>query len=324
MASGVGDCLSTVMFASVYKGLNEISRSSHPGRGGGYFPAHFLYAWSAKNFDACELTGEASSSPGVVKFSGIGRAKSFQLEEARELIEPFVRPIEDGSSHVKIPGTHVVIPATPIPVFLIQSIAPLPQEPIGVCEPSTEKVIELPPEGVGNIIDILDTEPDLAECMVEYSIHRVNAPSLVPRLQRSLRAPQRGISVFNADAVIKEVDKNAARVFGNLDKASRRLNNEGAHYEAKAAELKQVELRREELLKELQLLKDQKKDLSSQAVPSEHLLQKVEREVIDLQGQINILNATKVMDAVTKASLDKAEAYIKQSFEDLKNFQWDP
>ena len=86
MASGVGYCLLAAVLASIYKGLNELSRSSHPGRGGGHIPTHFLYAWLAKNFDAYELVGEASSSPGMVKFSGLGRAKSFQPEEARELI----------------------------------------------------------------------------------------------------------------------------------------------------------------------------------------------------------------------------------------------
>ncbi|KAJ8430247.1 hypothetical protein Cgig2_009425 [Carnegiea gigantea] len=72
MASGVGYCLSTAILTSIYKGLDEISRSSHPGRGGGHFPAHFLYAWLAKNFNVYELVGEASSSPGMVNFSGIG------------------------------------------------------------------------------------------------------------------------------------------------------------------------------------------------------------------------------------------------------------
>ena len=52
-------------------------------------------------------------------------------------------------------------------------------------------------------------------------------------------------------------------VQGKLDDAFHRLNTGGAHYEAKGVELKQVESRREELLKELQLLEDQKKDLSS-------------------------------------------------------------
>ena len=55
------------------------------------------------------------------------------------------------------------------------------------------------------------------------SIRRVNAPSLVPRPRRPLRTPHGGISVFNAEAVIKEVDRNAARVFGKavLDKVCR-------------------------------------------------------------------------------------------------------
>ncbi|KAJ8422003.1 hypothetical protein Cgig2_020467 [Carnegiea gigantea] len=547
MASGVGYCLPTAVLASIYKGLNELSRSSHPGRGGGHFPTHFLYAWLAKNFDVYELVGEASSSPGMVKFSGLGRAKSFQPEEARELIamlryhhmltrygtgsqvllpgrcnllernttrafrewwpkmfvsppcsphangskrkrsdlsdtniskdegklkpklkiihsgrpvEPFVPVIENGSSRVDIPGIDVGPLVMPIPAIPIQSIAPLPQDelPVEVCEPSTQKVTELPPEDAENIMDILDAEPNPIECMGESddvnfkeglahiplpsgsqcfpsvgripsfgkdlfdsrsrlvssrgvcppdddeveSIRKVNAHSPVPCPQRPLKVPQGGISVFDADAFIKEVDKNAARVLGKaildkvcrtpfdrlpslrgdfdslyatilqrgvdvtplesrveglirqacdfkdlqqsysgrisaeehnncrmevqgkLDEASRQVNTEGTHYEAKAAELKHVESRRQELLKELQLLEDQQKELSSQVAASEHLLQEAEREVIDLQGQIEVLNATEVMDAATKASLEKAEAYIKESFEDLKNFQWDP
>ncbi|KAJ8425658.1 hypothetical protein Cgig2_015326 [Carnegiea gigantea] len=543
MASGVGYCLPTAVLASIYKGINELSRSSHPGRGGGHFPTHFLYAWLAKNFDAYELVGEASSSPGMVKFSGLGQAKSFQPEEAPMLqyhhmlrrygtgsqvllpgrcnlleknttrafrewwpkmfvfppcsphangskrkrsdlsdtniskdegklkpklkiirsgrpVEPFVPVIENGSSRVEISGIDVGTLAMPIPAIPIRSIAPLPQDelPIEVCEPSTQKVTELPPEGAENIMDILDAEPNPIECMGESddvnfkeglahiplpsgsqcflsvgcipsfgkdlfdsrsrlvssrgvcppdddeveSIRKVNAHSPVPRPQRPLKVPQGGISVFDADAFIKEVDKNATRVLGKaivdkvcrtpfdrlpslrgdfdslyatilqkgvdvtplesrveglirqacdfkdlqqsysgrisaeehnncrmevqgkLDEASRQVNTEGTHYEAKAAELKHVESRRQELLKELQLLEDQQKELSSQVAASEHLLQEAEREVIDLQGQIEVLNATEVMDAATKASLEKAEAYIKESFEDLKNFQWDP
>ncbi|KAJ8447007.1 hypothetical protein Cgig2_033576 [Carnegiea gigantea] len=331
MASDVGYCLPTAILASIYKGLNEVSRSSHPGR-----------AWLAKNFDAYELVDEASSSPGMVKFSGLGRAKSFQPEEARQLIgsgrvllpgrcnllernttrafcewwprmfisppcgphasgskrkhsdlsntniskdegklkpklkivrlgkpmEPFVSAMEDGSSRVKIPGIDVDTPAMPIPAIPIQSIAPLPQ-----------KGNRAAPEGAENIMDILDAEPNPVECIAESddvnfkeglahvrlpsgsqcfpsvgripsfgkdlfdsrsrlvnsrgvcplddeeveSIRRVNAHSPVPCPQRPLKVPQGGIFVFDADAFIKEVDKNAARVLGKaiLDKVCR-------------------------------------------------------------------------------------------------------
>ncbi|KAJ8433884.1 hypothetical protein Cgig2_004606 [Carnegiea gigantea] len=547
ITSGVGYCLHTAVIASIYKGLNELSRSSHPGRSGGHFPTYFLYAWLAKNFDAYELVGEASSSPGIVKFSGLGRTKSFQPEEARKLIgfgrgfcwhssiinrlketlvddgklsradfayfdvpidldfdnlpdpeamlryyhilmrcgtgsqvlllgrcnllernttrtfrewwpkmsvslpcsphasgfkrkcsdlsdtniskdegklkpklkivysgkpvEPFVPAIEDGSSRVKIPGIDVGTSAMPFPAIPIQSIAPLPQ-------PSTQKVIELPLEGAENIMDILDAEPNPVECMEESddvnfkeglahvplplgsqcfpsvgripsfdkdlfdsrsglvnsrgvcppdddeveSIRRANAHSSVPRPQcplkevdknaarvlrkaildkvcltsfdglPSLRGDfdslyttilQRGVDVIALESKVEACDFKDLQqsysgrisaeehnnchmeVQGKLDEASRRLNTEGTHYEAKAAELKHVESRRQELLKELQLLEDQQKELSS-------------------QGQIEVLNATEMMDAATKASLEKAESYIKESFEDLKNFQWDP
>ncbi|KAJ8438124.1 LOW QUALITY PROTEIN: hypothetical protein Cgig2_033003 [Carnegiea gigantea] len=362
----------------------------------------------------------------------LGSKPKLKIVHYGKPLEPSVPPTGDGSSHVKIPGIDVVISATPISVIPIQNIAPLPQDeiPIGVCEPITEKresddvnfnqeLAHIPlPSGsqcfpsIGRIPsfgnDLFDGGSRLVDsrgvCSSDNdeveSIRRVNAPSLVPHPQRPLRASQGGISVFNAEAVIREVDKNAAQIFDKaildkvcrtlfdglpslkgdfdslygiilqrgvdvihleskveglikqacdfkdlqqttpvehllknmilvawrckLDEASRRLNTEGVHYEAKMAELKHVESRHLELLKELQLLEEQQKDLSSQVTASEHLLQEAEREVIDLQGQIDILNATEVMDAATKASLEKAEAYIKESFEDLKNFQWDP
>jgi len=58
----------------------------------------------------------------------------------------------------------------------------------------------------------------------------------------------------------------------------------------------------------LQSLDNQKKDLNCQVV------------VIDLQGQIDTLNAIEVIDPTTKASLKKVETYMKDSPEDLKTF----
>jgi len=57
---------------------------------------------------------------------------------------------------------------------------------------------------------------------------------------------------------------------------------------------------------------------------SEDLLQVAEREVFDLQGQINTLNTAEVIKPATRASLEKAKTYVKESFEDLKTFQWTP
>ncbi|KAJ8450500.1 hypothetical protein Cgig2_002185 [Carnegiea gigantea] len=358
MALGVGYCPPTAILTSIYKGLNEISRSSHLGRSGGHFPAHVLYAWSAKNFDVSKLVGEASFSPAMVKFNSIGQAKSFQLEEARKLIvvqnvhflnlqstcsdskrkqndlfdtktskdegklgskpklkivrsgkplDPSVPPMGDGSSRVKILGIDVVIPVMPIPAISIQSIAPLPQ-----MRCLSEFVSQLPKRS--RLVDLRGV-CSLDDAEVE-SIRRVNAPSLVPHPQCPLRAPQGGIFVFNAEVIIRQVDKNTARVFGEfiLDKVCRTpfdgLPSLKGDFDSLYATILQrgVDVT----------------PLESKVAASEHLLQEAEREVIDLQGQIDILNATEVMDAATKASLEKAEAYIKEFFEDLKNFQWDP
>ncbi|KAJ8425372.1 LOW QUALITY PROTEIN: hypothetical protein Cgig2_003650 [Carnegiea gigantea] len=357
----------------------------------------------------------------------LGSKPKLKIIYSGKPLEHFVQSKEDGSSHVKIPRPSNTHPRNPYSKHCSITI---------VCDPSTEKVIKLPPYGTENIMDILDAKPNPTECIgksndvhfkeelahvplpsrSQYfpsigrkpldglkgvrspnddkveSIHRANAPSLAPRPQHPLRALQRGISVFNVDAVIKEVDKSATWAFdktipdkvsrtlfdglpslkgnlyatilqrgadvtplesnveglikqacdfrdlysgqtsteehdscrmevqGKLDEASCRLNTGRAHYNAKVDELKQVEFRRKEQRKELQLLGNQKKDLSL----SEHSLQETEREVIDLQGQTDILNAIEVMDAAIKPSLEKTKAYIKESFEDLKNFQWNP
>ena len=81
-----------------------------------------------------------------------------------------------------------------------------------------------------------------------------------------------------------------------------------------------MESRGEELLKELQSFDHQKKDLSCQMAASEDLLQAAHREVFNIQGQIDTLNAAEVIDPATRASLEKIETYIKESFEYLMTF----
>ncbi|KAJ8424573.1 hypothetical protein Cgig2_023569 [Carnegiea gigantea] len=481
MASGVGYCLPAAVLVSIYKGLNELSHSSHPGRGGAtfllisftldnlvmehYCPDQFSRQFGFYQDVPTDLDFDNLPHPEAILYhhmlmcygtsphaSGSKRKRSdlsdtniskdegklkpkLKIVRSGKPVEPFIPAMEDGSSYVKIPGIDVGTPVMPIPAIPIQSFAPLPQDelPVGVCEPSTRKVIELPPEGVENIMDILDAEPNPVECMGESDdvnfkegLAHIPLPSgsqcfpsvgHIPSFGKDLFDSRSGLvnsqgvcppdddeveSILRVNAHSSEVDKNAARVLGKaiidkvcrtpfdglpslrgdfdslyatilqrgvdvipleskvkglirqacdfndlqqsysgqisvevhnncrmkvqgkFDEASHRLNTEGTHYEAKAAKLKHVESRRQELLKKLQLLEDQQKELSSQVAANEHLLQEAEREVIDLQCQIEVLNATEVMDAATKASLEKAEAYIKESFEDLKNFQWDP
>jgi len=107
-------------------------------------------------------------------------------------------------------------------------------------------------------------------------------------------------------------------------RTSHKLDTESTHYNTLKAKLGQVDSRCDELLKELQSLYDQRKDLSCQVAASKDLLKEAEQAVIDLKGQIDILNAIEVIDPATKASLEKIEAYAKESFEDLKTFQWTP
>ncbi|KAJ8430784.1 hypothetical protein Cgig2_023278 [Carnegiea gigantea] len=170
----------------------------------------------------------------------LGSKSKLKIVHSGKPLEPFVPLMEDGSSLVKIPG-------------IDDKLA------IGVCESSTEKVIEPPPKDAENIMDILNVELNPTECM--------------------------------------EVDKNVVRAFGKviLDKVSRTLFDG---------------------------LPSLKGDFGSLYAT---ILQRcVNITPLESKGHIDILNAIEVMDVATKASLEKAKAYIKESFKDLKNFQWNP
>jgi len=67
-------------------------------------------------------------------------------------------------------------------------------------------------------------------------------------------------------------ESRCIEVDSKLNEASHQFNTESIRYNALKAKLRHVDSRRKELLKELQSLDDQKKDLSCQAVASEDLL----------------------------------------------------
>ncbi|KAJ8423952.1 hypothetical protein Cgig2_008820 [Carnegiea gigantea] len=105
--------------------------------------------------------------------------------------------------------------------------------------------MELPSEDAENNMDILDAKPNLIECMgesdnVDFKEELAHGSQCFPsigripsfgkdlfdsgsRLDGLQDPPQRGVSFFNDNVVTKEVDKNAAKVFGQsiLDKMSR-------------------------------------------------------------------------------------------------------
>ncbi|KAJ8437814.1 hypothetical protein Cgig2_013430 [Carnegiea gigantea] len=86
MERGQAYFLSLAILASIYRGLGEICCSAHLGRKRGYIPWYFLYAWVAKYFQTYDFDDNVSSNLRIPKFSDFDRAKTFDLDRARELI----------------------------------------------------------------------------------------------------------------------------------------------------------------------------------------------------------------------------------------------
>ncbi|KAJ8437234.1 hypothetical protein Cgig2_012503 [Carnegiea gigantea] len=280
---------------------------------------------------------------------------------------------------VQIPGIDAANPATPILEVPIQSIVPstkiyglklksmidhivdeqdkLTNES---CEPSSKGLIGESDDvnfKENLALDLFDSVSRLdgskSVCHANNDeaelAPRANSP-LVPHLLYLLRASPGDVSIFNADAFIKEVDKNAAWVFGYaiLDKVTHTplmyvlllkeistafipsffkeilmhvtsriykratpveeqgshcievQKREGAHYEAI-----EVRLKHAELLKEFQLLEDQKNDLSSQEAASGNYLNRLSMKLLTCRGQIDMINVIEVVDPVIQTNLKK-------------------
>lgn len=86
MAHGETFSLAIPVLASIYRGLNGISRSKRPGSAGYFFPAHYLYVWLAYYFDTHHDVEPRPPGPMMVKYSRAQGAKSFGDKEARALI----------------------------------------------------------------------------------------------------------------------------------------------------------------------------------------------------------------------------------------------
>ncbi|KAJ8431007.1 LOW QUALITY PROTEIN: hypothetical protein Cgig2_017185 [Carnegiea gigantea] len=172
---------------------------------------------------------------------------------------------------------------------------------IGVYDLSTKRVIELPLKGVTNIMDILYANPYPTECTresedVKFKKAHVPLPLGSQCFPLIGRIPSMGKDFFDSQSIHDKVSYHPfdrlpspkadfeafmpslfKKVQGKLDEASQWLNSKGACYKAIVAELEHMEL-----LKDLQLLDDQKKDLNSQKAGIEHLLQETEHEIIDV------------------------------------------
>ncbi|KAJ8435464.1 hypothetical protein Cgig2_021097 [Carnegiea gigantea] len=184
--------------------------------------------WWAETFISLTYSPHGSDSEGNqcdLFDTNISKDEGKLVEDCslEEALKVFCSTNRGRFSRVKIPRIDVAIPATPILAIPIQSIDPLPQVTneikeyfesspaeicrqesksminptvngqdklaVEVCEPSVDKVIELPLEGTDNIIDILDAEPNPTKCMGESND-------------------------VNFKEGLGHVDKNAARLFG--------------------------------------------------------------------------------------------------------------
>nr|GLL20301.1 uncharacterized protein LOC105964676 [Ipomoea trifida] len=87
MAQGRRVCLAVPVLASIYHGLNLVSRAISPGFIKSTFPYHYLYGWLSAylntHFEAPNLM---SPRPRMVSFSGEGGAKFYSETDARKKI----------------------------------------------------------------------------------------------------------------------------------------------------------------------------------------------------------------------------------------------
>ncbi|XP_012829921.1 PREDICTED: uncharacterized protein LOC105951073 [Erythranthe guttata] len=88
MASGEEVSLAVPVLASIFNGINRISRSLRPHKENSLFPIHFVYCWLALYFKThCQvLQGVAVDGPKMISYSGEGSARYYTPADARKRI----------------------------------------------------------------------------------------------------------------------------------------------------------------------------------------------------------------------------------------------
>ncbi|KAL0355648.1 UNVERIFIED_CONTAM: hypothetical protein Sradi_4011700 [Sesamum radiatum] len=84
MANGRRVSLAIPVLTSIYEGLNTIAIFSRPSHTSSSFPVHFLYAWLASYFKTHYPFWQGLCGSKMTIFSGEGRAKYYDPEEARK------------------------------------------------------------------------------------------------------------------------------------------------------------------------------------------------------------------------------------------------
>ncbi|KAJ8432184.1 hypothetical protein Cgig2_008636 [Carnegiea gigantea] len=312
MASSVGYCLPTAVLANIYKRLNEISHSSHPGRGGVHFSAHFLYTCICSSFVSYHCKDNLVMEHYCPdRFS---RQFDFHQDVHADMdlnklsgLETMLRchhvlTYYGTGSQILLYGRCNLLEGNTTRAFhewwcktFISS----------TCNPyisdSKRKQSDLSDMNIPKDEDKLGSKPKLKIVRSEKRLK-----PFVPLMpDGSSRIKIQGIDVvipttpipaipIQSIASLPWVAKHAARVFSKtiLDNVSHILFDGLPSHEGSFDNLYATILQRG-----------------------------VDITPLKCKGHSDIVNATEVMDATIKSSLEKTEAYIKESFKDLKNFQ---
>ncbi|KAL2893384.1 Huntingtin-interacting protein 1-related protein, partial [Bienertia sinuspersici] len=86
LASGQRISLAIPVLASIYRGLNEISRSLTPGRSCSNFSAHYVHAWTAQYFRSHCMSVHDFAGAQMIAFHGASNVKKLTSAEAKVFI----------------------------------------------------------------------------------------------------------------------------------------------------------------------------------------------------------------------------------------------
>ncbi|KAL2925467.1 Hydroxyacylglutathione hydrolase [Bienertia sinuspersici] len=105
MARGETFSLFIPTLASIYRGLNVISRSLNPSYSGTNFPTHYLYGWLAHYFNTNHALDPSTPGPLMVSFSGAQWAM-MTIKYLKHNIDKLCSVVESSSSNPKRVSPH--------------------------------------------------------------------------------------------------------------------------------------------------------------------------------------------------------------------------
>ncbi|KAL2904201.1 Ras and EF-hand domain-containing protein [Bienertia sinuspersici] len=343
LASGQRISLAIPILTYIYKGLGELSSSFTPGKQVEHFPAHYVYARLAQYFRSHHMGVHDFVGAPLIAFHGTDAIKTLARKEARSSIcsgrsKSQKRKAHNTLQHVKdAKATHDSYKNDPLKIRLTRGSSTCsPNEPAIQSRKGDQSRSTSQSSKDGKSSKDKDRTGLQGDASIVDELRAIHN-GFAPIAQELIDVMDDPVTIYEATHIIEETSEIVYGVpwisMGTPSFSAREscLSN-AAHSQKKDEEqiqlqrtrMHEIRQRRDELRKELLQSDDEESNLSSSLASSEGSHKKHVNIVKDLIDSHTSLEKDITIAEEAAAKLEEANKGLKDAYDSLKSFKWEP